>query len=63
MEEVTRKGCWERHYIEHKMGKLASLAADPQHLLSLARRMESAAVQLHWALPDQSPPSKKRGQS
>lgn len=45
------------------MGKFASLAADPQDLHSLAKKMESAAVWLYWALPDQAPHSKKGSQS
>lgn len=35
-----------------KMGKFASLAADPQDLRLLAEKTESAAVQPYWGLPD-----------
>ena len=35
-----------------KMGKFASPAADLPDLRSLARKMESAALRLYWALPD-----------
>lgn len=35
-----------------KMGKFASLAADPKDYCLLAEKMESAAVQPYWGLPD-----------
>lgn len=46
--KVTENGI----ILSTKAVKFASLAADPQDLALLAKKMESVAVRVYWALPD-----------